>query len=236
VQLNVASAITTGVGGGLYVSSGSATLSGNTILRNTATLNPTATGQGGGLLVFGSVFTLTNNLVADNHANTQGSGLWIGGSAWYPSDGRLLHTTIADNRGIVPGVHVDNYTTLAFTNTIIAGHAMVGIAAAAGSTVTLETTLWYGNGAWTLGPGAVTSYNNVTGDPAFANPAGWDYHLTAGSPAIDAGLYAGVDGDIDGDQRPADGDVDGTATVDIGADEFTPPRIYLPVVLRSHGS
>jgi hypothetical protein len=238
VQLNVASAITTGLGGGLSLWGGSATLSGNTILRNTATLNPIAAGQGGGLQVSdGSVFTLTNNLVADNHATTEGSGLWFGSDWWSaPVTGRSRHATIADNRGSGQGVFVGDYTTLAFTNTIVAGHAGVGITVAPTGTVTLAATLWHNNGAHTGGGGTLISSTNIYSAPLFVNPAGWDYHLTAGSPAIDAGLYAGVDGDIDGDQRPADGDVDGTATVDLGADEFTPPRIYLPAVLRSHGS
>lgn len=225
VQLNVASTITDGFGGGLALRADNATLTGNAILGNTATLNPSALGQGGGLQGEGT-FTLTNNIVADNHANTQGSGLWIGGFVGSPSDGRLLHTTIADNRGNVPGVHVDEYTTLAFTNTIIAGHAMVGIAAAAPSTVTLETTLWYGNGAWTMGPGTVTSSSNVTGDPAFRDSSGWDYHLAADSAAIDRGVDAGVDTDIDSTSRPQGGGYD------IGADEYT--GIYLPLVLRNN--
>jgi hypothetical protein len=231
VQLNVASTITNGQGGGLALWYGNAALSSNAILGNTATLNAGALGQGGGLLLAVGSLTLTNNIVADNHANTQGSGLWIGGSEGYPSDGRLLHTTIADNRGDVPGIYVDGYTTLAFTNTIIAGHTMAGIAAAASSTVTLETTLWHGNGAWILWPSKVTTSNDVTGDPAFRDPSGWDYHLGADSAAVDRGVDAGVDIDIDGDQRPMDGDCDGTAAVDIGADESW-CHIHFPLVLR----
>ena len=49
-----------------------------------------------------------------------------------------------------------------------------------------------------------------------------DYHLSAGSPCIDAGEnlpdLPGVD--VDGDPRLIDGDADGIATVDIGADEI----------------
>jgi len=58
----------------------------------------------------------------------------------------------------------------------------------------------------------------VEGDPLFADPEGADFHLQAGSPAIDAGSAADapVD-DFDGDSRP-DGE-----RYDIGADEYVLP-------------
>jgi len=228
VQGNTASTVDQGNGGGLYLLYSAATLSGNAIVSNTATLSPIAIGQGGGLLVlWSSPFTLTNNLVADNHANTQGSGLWFDGSDTDPTSGWLLHTTIANNRSSGQGVFMGGYTTLAFTNTIIAGHHSVGINVTVGSVATLEATLWYNNGADTGGGGTVIGSTNVYGDPAFANPSAWDYHLTAGSAAIDAGVNAGVTTDTDGDSRPQ-----GTG-YDIGTDEFI-PHIYLPIVLRNY--
>jgi len=236
VQGNTASIADLGQGGGLYLTISAATLSGNTIISNTATLNPTTIGQGGGLYVLrSSPFTLTNNLVADNHASSQGSGLYFWGSSAYPTSGHLLHTTIADNgstgltagRGSGQGVYVDEYTTLAFTNTIIASHHSVGITVTTGSTVTLEATLWYGNGSHTGGGGYIsTGAVNVYDDPAFVNPSVWDYHLTANSAAIDAGVDAGVTTDIDGDPRPLG------AGYDIGADEYA-AHIYLPIVLKA---
>jgi hypothetical protein len=57
--------------------------------------------------------------------------------------------------------------------------------------------------------------------------------LDADSAAIDVGVNAGVNTDIDGDQCPIDGDLDGSAAVDIGADEFTLHHIYLPLTVRN---
>jgi len=56
-------------------------------------------------------------------------------------------------------------------------------------------------------------------DPCDAN----DYHLWYGSPCIDAGDTEYVDSngtDIDGEERVMDGDGDGSAIVDMGADEY----------------
>jgi hypothetical protein len=228
VQGNTASTAYEGYGGGLSLWQSPATLSGNEVVSNTATLSPTSSGWGGGLWARGGrPFTLTNNLVADNHANTGGSGLWLDGFSWELALARLLYNTIADNHGSGQGVFVDEYATLAFTNTIIAGHHSVGITVTAGSTVTLEATLWHDNGATTGGRGAIfTGTVNVYDSPAFADPSAWDYHLTASSAAIDAGVEAGVTTDIDGDPRPQNG------IPDIGADEFVLYEVYLPLVLR----
>jgi hypothetical protein len=56
---------------------------------------------------------------------------------------------------------------------------------------------------------------NISADPLFLSAT--DHHLTASSPAIDAGTCAGAPGtDFEGDPRPT-----GTGC-DMGADEFVP--------------
>jgi len=82
---------------------------------------------------------------------------------------------------------------------------------------------------------------NIDADPLFVEPGRWDgdtfvlgdYHLLPGSPCIDAGTND-VDNpdtpeietlpatDIAGLRRVIDGNLDGTATVDIGAYEYLP--------------
>jgi hypothetical protein len=124
-------------------------------------------------------------------------------------------------------VYVGSYATLAFTNTIIAGHSDVGITATTGSAVTLEATLWYSNGVQTGGAGTiVTGTLNVFDAPAFAAPAAWDYHLGVGSMAIDAGLDAGVGSDIDGEPR--------VPPYDIGADEYVVTCLRFPLIRLNH--
>jgi hypothetical protein len=70
---------------------------------------------------------------------------------------------------------------------------------------------------------------NISADPKFINPTQGDYHLQQGSPSIDAGDNQASnlpDTDIDGDSRILDGDGNGTATVDMGVDEFLPPPSF----------
>src|SRR5499427_7548407 len=69
---------------------------------------------------------------------------------------------------------------------------------------------------------------NILSDPLFQDEPTGDYHLKAGSPAIDAGTFS-QDSivDPDGYQRPADGD--GIATFDIGVYEAPTLDVAAPV-------
>jgi hypothetical protein len=63
----------------------------------------------------------------------------------------------------------------------------------------------------------------TTADPAFVNASAVDFHLQPTSPFIDAGNPTTPPGgtlDLDGDARALDGNCDGTARRDIGADEL----------------
>jgi hypothetical protein len=79
---------------------------------------------------------------------------------------------------------------------------------------------------------------NVSIDPAFVNAPAGDYHLSATSPLVDAGTSTSAPADdLDGEARPADGNGDGTASVDIGADETgavvdtTAPVLTVPAAI-----
>jgi len=203
-------------GGGLFLQfSDNAALSGNTVISNIAQV-------GGGLYLWGSDATLTNNVVADNQATSSGSGLGIRDSS--PS---LLHTTIARNSGgsgVCVSLWSGDYGTVALTNTILVSDS-IGIDVTAGNTATLESTLWYGNATDWVGAGTiVTGTHNYWGDPLFDADG---YHLMEGSEAIDKGMYAGVDTDIDGDPRDS--------TPDLGADELAGigTDVYLPIILKN---
>jgi hypothetical protein len=67
---------------------------------------------------------------------------------------------------------------------------------------------------------------NIVADPAFANPAQFDFHLLPHSPAIDATPSYGVSNDFEKQPRPMG------INFDIGFDEALPPRLYLPLIVR----
>jgi hypothetical protein len=198
------------VGGGLFLDHSTATLSGNIITNNSA---DEYTGFGGGLLLSGSDATLINNVVTNNRASRYGSGLYI-----QYSSPRLLHTTIARNTGgDGSGVYISNdwkASTIALTNTILASHS-VGISVTEGNTITINGILWHSTPITVSQPvtSLVKVQNQCTGDPAFANPNAGDYHIGHGSAAIDVGVDAGVDRDIDDEPRPLG------SGYDFGADE-----------------
>lgn len=209
-----------GWGGGLYVRrSMDLTMIGNVVSSNAGTSNLSGSSWGGGIYIErGGPFTLTNNVLVGNEVTTAGSGMYI-----EEASPRLLHTTIASNTGgDGSGVYITGtLSTVAMTNTIIFSHT-VGITVSSGSTVALNSNLWYENEMDWGGAGTINHVNDNTGDPAFA-PDG--YHLTSASAAIDQGVDANVTMDIDGDTRPQ------RWGYDIGADEFL-SRIYMPLVMR----
>ncbi len=92
-----------------------------------------------------------------------------------------------------------------------------------------ETILTHGAAAYTCADIASLGAGNLCGDPRFVRPA-WgevgDYHLQAGSPAIDAGAADGVP-TVDLENRPRD------AHPDIGAYEYRQTSwwlLFLPLV------
>jgi len=215
-----------GSGGGIYVYDGlNANVSANRVLSNNAN------GLGGGLLIgYRTQFTMTNNIVAGNRASWSGGGLGALGSAQLPVTGTLLHNTfVANNSGTGDGcigVFLGGApASLILTNNLFSGHSYA-LYAQSGSTATLNSTLFYASSSGdTGGPGTIVNVGAITGHDPLLDAT---YHLRTGSPAIDAGVSAGVMTDIDGDSRPVG------PGYDIGADEWAEVwRLYLPLVLRA---
>jgi hypothetical protein len=110
--------------------------------------------------------------------------------------------------------------TVFITDTIVSGYG-VGIT---GPAALEDYNLYFNDGISLFG--ALSGGHSQFGpDPLFADPAGGDFHLTAASPAINAGVDAGQSTDFDGDPRPIG------AGFDIGFDEFV-ARLFLPLIMR----
>jgi hypothetical protein len=163
---------------------------------------------------------LANNVIARS-GDRSFSAFGLAGN---PLTATLVHNTLV-GPGTGYGVYVESgYVTLALTNTIVASHTWsITNTVPASSTVTADHTLF-----WVNDHDDIQGTNAVTGDPAFLDPGGGDYHLGLGSAAIDAGVEAGESVDIDGESRPLN------LVPDIGADEAWWREVFLPLILRAY--
>jgi hypothetical protein len=133
------------------------------------------------------------------------------------------NVTIADN--VISEISL-NGTQLTLISSLLAG--TFGITTNADA----DCAINFSRGP-SIGPGC--SDFQTTAPPGFVNPAANDYHLGAGSAMIDMGepgpASPGIV-DLDGEARVTDGNGDGTARRDIGADErptAVPPTATPPV-------
>jgi len=186
---------------------------------------------------------IANNLAtvtSDRLSGGGGGGLWIQGAT-----GTVEHATIADNRlgrahllggGVAMFPLTGLETRVAFINTIFANHT----SPATDPAVDTNAALWVGHLATAdvtaalfannvhdtnadseggLAPGVFNFSTVLTAlDAGFvsAGDPDDDYHLTAGSAAVDAAMPSSVSIDLDGNARPAG------AAADLGAYEITP--------------
>jgi hypothetical protein len=211
-----------GRGGAVYARHTSLTVKRATILNNKAA--ESGEGSGGGIYYEapfeGDVFELDNSILAGNIACMSsdcgdGAQVYIDHASGSDNRANIVFTTIAD-AGLNPrqGIYyVSPFPgdSLYITNTIIASHT-VGIDNP-DENVTVYYSLFHGNTV--IHSNVITAMGNVPGqpDPLFVDPAGDNYHIQAGSPAVDVGVNAGIAVDIDGEVRPQG------SGFDIGADE-----------------
>jgi len=200
-----------GIGGGLAAGAGS-----TVTMNNTWIYDNTAAQRGGGVALSGTTTHLVNLLLHDNRVTSgAGAGLTIAGG-----QATLLHPTIARNTGgDGSGLSMSAGATASVSYAIVAGQT-IGVSAAAGSTATLDRTLW-GSGDWangqnTAGAGSISSTNGLTGDPKFSDPTGGNFHITSASAAVDQASGSPILVDFENESRTATGY--GSAP-DLGADE-----------------
>ncbi|NIN66546.1 MAG: hypothetical protein GTO63_18040 [Anaerolineae bacterium] len=173
-----------------------------------------ATETGGGIHIWpDTIFTFTNNVIGDNSAEELGGGIYVS-----DSQGSLVNNTIAENEeGAGEGIYLAGSTEATMINNIVVSHTYGIYNEGSGTTTVTYNDVW-GNSVgdyWGVTPGT----GNISADPRFVDPGGWDYHLMPGSPAINAGHpddSIAPPFDFEGDARPLRG------RVDMGADEVAP--------------
>ncbi|MGD8454448.1 MAG: right-handed parallel beta-helix repeat-containing protein [Phycisphaerae bacterium] len=225
-------------GGGLYFfAGGSLTMTNCTIDNNV--LNGTERAYGGAIDGAAQTdLTLANCTIRDNSITSidiaAGGGIH---GCW----GQLLAvgcwmTGNSVSAGSARGGAI-SFTQLTLTNCTIAGNSVTGddarFGGVCGTPLTVGCIVW-GNEPLGLPSSAAVTFSDIEGGfagqgnidaaPLFVDPGNGDYHLSAGSPCIDAGdpSYVPQPGetDLDGQYRLWDGDGNGVAIVDMGADEF----------------
>jgi hypothetical protein len=208
-------------GGAIHVREGSTSeIHNNWISNNT----------GDGIYASSAVGTVENNFVIHNSLSGSEGQIRIGGNTTFT----VTNNTLVGD-GNSAGIRIEEGTIVAITNNIVTGNEY-GIQATGLVTPTLDhNDVWDNSVAnfQNIAPGT----NDISGDPGFVDAANDDYHLGIFSWAVDAGTNVGAPAnDYDGDARPVDGNGDGTATVDIGADErlTVTTQIYLPLVMRAY--
>jgi len=194
-----------GFGGGVYIWDSEVELSRNVIIKNSTGTYIAAMRPGGGVAVQGNGnVTLVNNCIFQNNAGSDGGGIYVG-IDWPPAGQTvLLHNTIADNGQ--SGIWVRNYANLTLTNNLLSGHANgISQSNSSNGTISANTNLFWN----TSDP--IVGINPIQKDPLLTP----NFHLSSNSPAINAGIDAGVAVDIDGNPR-------NEGRPDIGAYEFLP--------------
>jgi len=200
-------------GGGIYVTGGSSP----TIIDNTIAYNVAHWGAGIAVELYSDPL-IANCTLTRNVAIAYGGGIWIGDH----SSPTITNATIAINTEM-GGAEVAIEPTCApeLTNTIVWADQGFSILDGGGGMVVVDHCDV--KGGWPLGT------NNLDADPGFADPAVGDFHLTDGSPCVDAG-NDGAPGlpthDFEGDPR-----ISGLHA-DIGADELVahiPPPPFIDI-------
>ena len=215
-------------GGGIGMNGAGTALIARNVIRNNVAGN-----LGGGLSAYNdSRPTVVDNLIHDNTApNGGGVGVTVPDFA----GGTWVNNTIADNVAQSSGSEI--YTqgfvaSMQFLNNIVrTTTGPVGIdcdTSYSGISPTFTSNdLFATTGMLLRGScaNALSGGGNVSADPQFAREGRRpNYRLTAGSPAIDAGMPTSLAGSTDAAGRPrvVDGNGDGAAVIDLGAYEFKP--------------
>jgi len=209
------------------------------ILTNVALYGNEASESGGGMMNFNSSPRLINSVFSGNSTEGLGGGMGNAGN----SSPSLINITLFANTATVGGGGISNIDQSEPTlqNCVLWANSSDGP----------------GNQMYNMGISSDPSINSslvqggcpdelticqkiIDADPLFVDPDGHDnvvgtpdddLRLRHGSPALDMGTDSsvpeGVSTDLTAHPRFSDGNGDGTATIDMGANESPPPIVYV---------
>lgn len=241
-------------GGGVFVNRRT-DLRGSAFIRNQA-----VDGAGLALTSIGGNHDIINNLWLNNIPSKQGAVITLITTEILDAEatGRILHNTVAATSRIeATAIFRRGKASFILRNNIITNYEF-GIRAGVGElpvafqsispenpanptggdrldevgTITADHNIYFNN--TTNEEGSITSSNNREVDPLFVDPANGNYHLQAGSPAIDKGLNAEVTDDVEGMIRPqGEGyDIGAYEWADTPSDPDNRFSVYLPLLVK----
>ncbi|MCB0255405.1 MAG: hypothetical protein KDI55_16925, partial [Anaerolineae bacterium] len=185
------------------------------IIEDSLLVNNSSRSGASAVRAHGGSLNMVNVLIAHNHS-PEAPAVHLNGAA------TLTNVTIADNDSGVLHNPVEPLP-LIVRNSIIYNNGWA-IAVEPGSVV--EVGFSNIEAGWP-GPG------NIDEPPMFRDSDTLDYHLRWGSPCIDTGANTWAPNhDVEGDPRPLDGNGDGTAVADMGADELLLQYNWMPMLLH----
>jgi CSLREA domain-containing protein len=212
-------------GGGVYKDSGTLTVTRCTISGNSAG------GSGGGFASNYATATIVDSTISGNSAGGFGGGFYV--RAGLTINNSTINGNSASSGG---GFFITKFDGV-LTNSIVANNTASGGAEFDGATqasVSSNITANYSliKGSYTVS-GTFSGSNNVLGQDPNLGPLADNggptqtLALLPGSPAIDAGSNGTcASNDQRGVTRPVDGNLNGTATCDMGAFELIADRIF----------
>ncbi len=210
---------------------GFSSLSTATVRLNRCRFTKNVAGNGGGVACSGSSPVFANSIFLSNEADYGAGAYQINGS-----DAEFFNVTFHDNHAAIDGGGLRNVDSDPLLANVIIWENM-----AQSSTTALGVSISNDNSTPTYshcllqnrdlsGSGGNFDGTDAANDPRFRqlqDDSGQvlDLRLLPDSPVIDAGDNGAFDADSDheGEPRVADGDLDTTATIDLGAYEFRTP-------------
>jgi len=228
-----------GQGGGIYNNASDAVISHCTFSGNEAN-------RGGGIYNYHSEPIITNCIITGCKALVDGGGIFNGEQCY---NAVMTNCTLSGNTATDSGGGIyDQWGDLTITNCILWGneasdgaeiYIFVGSPTITYSDIGGGTgESWFGTGCLDADPQFSDSgywdNNGTPGEPSDDFWVNGDYHLRISSPCIDTGTNSAAGlpvTDFEGDDRIVDGDRDGSATVDMGADEYALKGAISPLLL-----
>ena len=218
------------------------------VIENNIVRDNVTNGYGGGMFI-AAPGIVAQNLIYGNDSDYGAGGVWCNCPSSAPDYGPptvlFVNNMVGNDTATLDGseITVSEPSQLEFANNIIIGNSSLPAFDVLGNSnspppppyaIFDHNDIFNSNGRAFAGNGVILdptgTYGNISADPLFADAASNDYHLQAGSPAIDAGNTSALQQlknlgfplatDFDGNPRVQDATGTGYPIVDMGPYEY----------------